>query len=200
MTPAAAAAEDTDRGEDSAHRIEYLPVRQIKSAAVNPKSHDIPRLRESIERFGFGPALLRDERTGKLVAGHGRLATVTQMERDGAERPEGIVAAESGEWMLPVQHGWRSKNDDEARAYLLADNILAERGGWNDLELAEMVREMSKRDEELLHAAGLDDRDVRRLLAQLNTVPPTAPDQFPPLEPQAVFAHTCPRCGLGFDE
>lgn len=179
---------------------DYLPVRKIPPALRNPKAHDLPRIRESIERFGFTSPVLIDERTKRTVAGHGRLEVVTQMEKEGATRPRGILLSDFDEWLIPVTRGWRSRDDAEAEAYLLADNVLTERGGWHDRQLAEMVRDLQKRDEELLHAAGYDDRDVRRMLAVLNTVPPSAPQDFPELKPDEQFEHVCPRCQFGWND
>lgn len=186
--------------DDGALGRDYLPVRKIPKALRNPKAHDLPRIRESIEQFGFTSPVLVDERTQRTVAGHGRLAVVTEMEQEGATRPRGILESEYGEWLIPVTRGWRSRNDAQAEAYLLADNRLTERGGWHERELAETVRDLVKADEELLHAAGYDDRDTRRLLALLNTVPPSAPDEFKPLQPDETFDHTCPRCQFGFND
>jgi hypothetical protein len=38
------------------------------------------------------------------------------------ESPPSRVQECEGEWMVPVVRGYRSKNDAEASAYLLADN------------------------------------------------------------------------------
>jgi hypothetical protein len=43
---------------------------------------------------------------------------------------------------VPVVRGWRSKNDREAAAYLIASNRLVEAGGWDDEEFAAMLEDM----------------------------------------------------------
>jgi len=35
------------------HRIEYINIKEVRSADVNPKQHDIGVLHQSMDRFGF---------------------------------------------------------------------------------------------------------------------------------------------------
>jgi len=52
--------------------IDYQPISDVKGAERNPKQHS-PELGSAIDRFGFADGVILDERTGRLVAGHGRL-------------------------------------------------------------------------------------------------------------------------------
>lgn len=63
--------------------VEYQPLSEILTAEINPRDHDIPRLVGAIRRFGFTVPPLRDERTGRLVAGHGRLLALSEMRNNG---------------------------------------------------------------------------------------------------------------------
>jgi ParB-like chromosome segregation protein Spo0J len=57
---------------DESIRIEYLPLATLLKAPRNPKDHDIGLLHDSFSRFGFVEPIALNERTGRLVAGHGR--------------------------------------------------------------------------------------------------------------------------------
>ena len=74
-----------------------MQLDDIPDADVNPKEHDLRALNDSIERFGFVDAGTIDERTGKLVAGHGRKAALLALRDAGSEPPEGITI-KAGSW------------------------------------------------------------------------------------------------------
>jgi hypothetical protein len=54
------------------HRIEMVPAGQIEPAKRNPKRHDIDGLVASMREHGFVEPGVRNESTGRTVAGHGR--------------------------------------------------------------------------------------------------------------------------------
>lgn len=145
-------------------RIEYLPVTEVQEAEVNPKEHDTPRIASSVSRFGFADAPILDERTGRLVAGHGRLSDIRARLEDGKEPPEGIVVDDAGRWLMPVQRGWASRSDEDAAAFLVAHNRLTETGGWDDRQLAEMLDELRDVDPDLLDLTGYSDDDIEELI------------------------------------
>lgn len=111
------------------HRVKYLPLASIKFAAKNPKKHDLDEIQASFVNLGFGEPPLLDERTGRLVAGHGRIEALRALKKAGKRPPQGISNNDK-DWLVPVVAGWRSKNDQQAQAYLVASNTLVERGGW----------------------------------------------------------------------
>ncbi len=119
-------------------RIEYRPLSEVLPADRNPKEHDDAAIQASFQRHGFTEPVFEDGRTGKLVAGHGRLENLVLLHEAGHAMPEGIVAADDGEWMLPVVVGWSSADDAEAEDYVSVSNRLVELGGWNPQLLAEM--------------------------------------------------------------
>lgn len=149
--------------------IEYRPLRDLVSNPQNPKDHDIGLIVESIERFGFNDAVIVDGRTGMLVGGHGRVEALKWMEANKRNPPAGINAHEQsmgplGDWLVPVQVGWSSKDDAEAMAFIIAINRAPERGGWNEPKLEEVLVALGKMGTEALIGTGYDDDDIHRLL------------------------------------
>lgn len=156
----------------SDRRLEMMSIAAIATATRNPKDHDIGELSKSIGRFGFADGLIFDERTQRLVAGHGRLEALRALQRAGGEPPEGITRTVSGEWMVPVQRGWASKSDADADAFIIAANRLSEIGGWDQKALDEMLVDLAKGGEAALSGIGFDGDDVDRILREL--APPPA--------------------------
>lgn len=149
-------------------RIEYMPLGELRTAEHNPKGHDKPRIAGSISRFGFADAAILDERTGRLVAGHGRYGDLVARKEAGKEPPEGVVVDEHGEWLMPIQRGWASRSDEDAEAFLVAHNRLTETGGWDDSGLLEMLERINDADPELLDVTGYSEDDLEELLTGLN--------------------------------
>lgn len=127
--------------------LSYRPIDDIRPHPDNVKAHDLNELRASVKRFGFTTPLLVCERTGLLAAGHGRLE-LAMIQRDlgswalDGETPSNLMIVE-GVWRLPVITGWSSTDDDELKAYLLADNGVGPLGGWHEEPLAQRLRELA---------------------------------------------------------
>lgn len=102
---------------ETTRKIELVEVGKIIPYAGNARTHNseqIKKLRASLREFGFVNPLLIDKDYG-LIAGHGRLM---------AAEAEGVT-------MVPcvfVEH----LTDAQKRAYILADNRLAEMAGWDE--------------------------------------------------------------------
>ena len=101
-----------------------IETRQIETLIPyknNARKHSkkqIQQIAKSIERFGFtNPVLISDE--NEIIAGHGRVMAAKELSL--SEVP-----------VLRLSH----LNDDEKRAYILADNKLAENAGWDEELLA----------------------------------------------------------------
>lgn len=146
-------------------RLEFLPLSKIRRARRNPKEHDLGAIHTSIEQHGFTAPLLMDERTGNLVAGHGRLEALEQRRRSGKPAPLRIQV-KGDEWLVPVIRGLRFANDAEAEAYLLADNHIVELGGWNETELAAVLQDLGNAG--VLERTSYDGEDLDRLLKDLD--------------------------------
>ncbi|OFW02537.1 MAG: hypothetical protein A3H94_03095 [Acidobacteria bacterium RIFCSPLOWO2_02_FULL_60_20] len=122
-------------------KIEYLPLSSLRPAKKNPKQHDLETLDRSFERFGYVSPIILDERTKRVVAGHGRMDALQAAQKAG-QAPPGRVRVQDGDWLVPVVKGYRSKDDQEASAYLLADNQLAMLRGFDDSELKEFLDDL----------------------------------------------------------
>ena len=95
--------------------LEVLPLLQLKPYARNARTHSKKQIRQiarSIERFGFTNPVLIDE-GDRIIAGHGRVAAALQL---------GLSAVPT----LRISH----LSETDKRAYILADNRLAEKAGW----------------------------------------------------------------------
>lgn len=144
-------------------RIEYMALGEIRGAAVNAKAHDSMALGQSMKRFGFTEAPTLDERTQRLVAGHGRLELLAALKARGKKPPAGVELRPDGEWLVPVQRGWASKDDTEARAYVLASNKTSEVGGWDEDKLAAELEAIADDSMLALLGTGFDDVDLAKL-------------------------------------
>lgn len=143
-------------------RVELVPLSQVQAWPRNPKKHDEPGLDASLERFGFVNPLVLDEASGKLVAGHGRLEALKRRLEAG-KPPPARVELQKGEWCVPVLMGVSFSSEEEAEAYLLADNRLTELGGWDQVALADMLRRPAD-EKAVLEGTGFSDEQADRLL------------------------------------
>lgn len=163
---------------------QLMPLSEIKPAIRNPKDHDIGELTTSIKRFGYVDSPVLDERTGRLVAGHGRVEALRWLLKEDPEHPpdgvEGRGAEGRVEWLIPVQRGWASKNDREAEAFIIASNRLVELGGWNEAARDALLVEMAKDGDEALAGIGFDSQDVEKILRGIEREANQADEQIPP--------------------
>jgi hypothetical protein len=151
----------TQRNEEKL-RLEYADVAAIPEADRNPKGHDLPRLKGLIRKFGFVMPLILDERTGKLVAGHGRRLALLEMKEAGEPAPA-RVRVEGDLWMVPVVRGVAFQDAQQAEAYLLVDNRLVELGGYDPQVMAQFVEGW---DAGALKELGWDQRALSAVLDQ----------------------------------
>jgi DNA modification methylase len=166
----------------SERRVEYLRLSDLQRAESNPKHHDRPAISASLKRFGYVEAITIDERTGRLVAGHGRLDELELAKTEDETPPDGITVDDDGEWLVPVQRGWASADDDEAQAYLIASNGTTMAGGWDNQALADQLAELQAGPG--LDGTGYSADSLAEMLAALSALTPTegaiAPDDVPP--------------------
>lgn len=151
-------------------RIEYMPLSKVLPAKRNVKGHDIGLLSQSVTRFGYADAVVIDERTGRLVAGHGRVETLVALKARGGAPPDGVTV-DAGEWLMPVQRGWASANDTEAEAFLVASNKTVEAGGWDEVALLEMMTSLAAQGADALVGTGFDGDDVDQMMKAMEPTP-----------------------------
>ncbi len=154
---------DPPGGQKMPRWIEYLDAETLEPAKRNPKRHAPEAIGASMERFRYSRALVLDERTRRLVHGHGQRETLLELKRGGKEAPEGILV-DGSRWLVPVERGWASRDDAEAAAAAVAHNRATELGGWNDEDLGETLRELAAEDDALLAAAGYEEADLAELV------------------------------------
>jgi DNA modification methylase len=109
--------------------ITYRPIDEIKPDPRNPRKHgreQIQAIARSMNTFGVNLPLLID-RNDQLIAGHGRLeaAKLLGLQEVPTTRLEHLSKA-------------------KAKAFMLADNRLAERASWDEEKLAQLLKELSE--------------------------------------------------------
>jgi 16S rRNA G966 N2-methylase RsmD len=133
-----------------ATHIEHWPLDRLIPYIRNPRTHSeaqVAQIAASIVEFGFLNPILVDTSAG-IIAGHGRLRAARKLEL-----PEVPV--------IVLDH----LTESQKRAYVIADNRLAENAGWDE----ELLRvELAALDEENfnIHMTGFEDEDLVRLLAK----------------------------------
>jgi hypothetical protein len=127
-----------------AKRLEMWPLERLRPYARNARIHSerqVEQIAASIREFGFTAPILVDSADG-ILAGHGRLQAAQLLGL--AEVP-----------VVVLDH----LDEKQRRAYLLADNRLAESAGWDERLLAEELAAIDL-DPRLL---GFDEDELQRL-------------------------------------
>ena len=127
-----------------AKRLEMWPLERLRPYANNARIHSerqVAQIAASIREFGFTAPILVDREDG-ILAGHGRLQAAQLLGL--AEAPVVVLDHLSAE---------------QRRAYLLADNKLAEGASW-DAEL--LAKELASIDLDP-RVLGFDEDDLARL-------------------------------------
>lgn len=148
---------------------EYMPLDDVLRAPRNPKAHAHKIIAASMQRFGVVELPALDERTGRLVAGHGRLDDWQATRASGGEPPDGVKVDPDGTWYVPVSRGWASADDTEAEAYLITSNTSTISGGWNDDELEEMLAEIAIEDLDLAQVTGYSAATLEDIISAYET-------------------------------
>jgi len=166
-------------------QVEYRPITSLRPAKRNPRTHSSKHIRqlvESLQTFGFiNPILLdADER---VLAGHGRLAAAKALNLDQVPT-------------IRLAH----LTEAQRRAYVLADNKLAELAGWDHELLALELQELSVLEMDFdLTVTGFETAEIDLALDSLMLAkedPST--DTLPPLDatgPPVSQLGDCWQCG-----
>jgi len=152
-----------------AQRIELWSIEKLVPNAKNPRTHSdaqVAQIAGSITAFGFNAPILIDS-NGGVIAGHGRLLAARQLRLD--EVP-----------VVVLDH----LSSIQKRAYIIADNRLAENAGWDDDALRLQLAELRDADVDL-GAIGFSEQELRILTgdAETGVEPGGAEDELP--EPRA---------------
>lgn len=173
--------------------MQYMRLSEIAPATRNAKRHDQAHIDASMDEFGYIEAVVLDERTGQLIAGHGRCENLATRRARGQAPPEDITTDPEGEWLVPVQRGWSSRDDRQAEAAGIALNRATEKGGWDERLLHEMLGDLMI-ESAVPPAVGFSDDEFAAMTAKL--ADPVPPPAFPNAEALAGNTqHRCPKCG-----
>src|ERR1019366_5759528 len=144
-----------------ARRIEIWPIEKLIPYARNPRTHSdaqVAQIAASIAEFGFvNPVLVASD--AGIIAGHDRLLGAQALKLK--EVPVIVL-----DHLTPAQR----------KAYLLADNKLAELAGWDDDLLRSELRDLQLEDFDL-DVIGFSDEELRELLADPDEVSPGLTDE-----------------------
>jgi len=145
-------------------KIEWVKLSELQVEPKNPKKHDVEKIMLSIERFGFINPFIKNYHTGKLLAGHGRKKALELMQQKELTMPEQLKEDE-GDWLVPVVSGVNIESEEDAMAYIIADNRLEELGGWNTPELLEAISNISDSTPDLSDI-GFDNETIELMLQE----------------------------------
>lgn len=127
--------------------VVHRKVEELKPHPKNPRNHPnvaIEKIAKSIQKFGWTNPILVSE-DGYILAGHARIK---------AAKKAGITEVPVIE--LPLR-------EDQADAYLIADNRLQDETGWDAVLLKELVEQLMESDVDLF-LTGLDEQEINELL------------------------------------
>jgi DNA modification methylase len=149
--------------------IAYLALDTLKPRPTNPRTHtkkQIRQLARSIEVFGFTNPILID-RQGGIIAGHGRVEAAKLL---GLSQVPTICLDDMTE--------------SQIRAYVLADNKLAENAGWDRELLALELRGLTELNLDFeITVTGFETPEIDVLFG---TAADDADDEVPPLDDHVV--------------
>jgi DNA modification methylase len=164
-----------------AKRIELWLIDRLIPFARNPRTHSdaqIAQIAASIEAFGFNNPILVDTKAG-IIAGHGRLL---------AARKLGLTEVP----VIVLDH----LSEAQKRAYIIADNKLAENAGWNDDLLRSELVALQEEDFDV-SLLGFEDEDLARLLAAQDASEGVTDEDAVPALPETPVSRTGDRWLLG---
>ena len=131
----------------TAQKLELWPPSRLVPYARNARTHTPEQVRQvadSIRAFGFNSPILVDSKDG-ILAGHCRLAAAKEL---GLE----VVPVVVLDHLTPAQR----------KAYILADNRIAQNAGWDRVLLNDELAALAE-DDIPFDLLGFDADDMRRL-------------------------------------
>ena len=160
-------------------QLEQIATAELIPYARNARTHSpaqVSMIAASIREFKFNNPVLIDKDNG-IIAGHGRV----------------IAAQQLGLETVPcLRLGHLTKT--QRKAYILADNRLAELAQWDTEMLALEIADL-RLDDVDLELLGFDDDALVDLLGQVATDTDTSPDEFKEMDEDIDTDHECPKCG-----
>ena len=168
MAKASSRSEPAPINAPASLAIQYRPIGDLIPYARNARTHSesqVALIAGSIREFGFTNPVLVDGSNG-IIAGHGRVMAAGNL---------GLAAVP----VIELAH----LSERQKRAYVLADNKLAERAGWDVEMLALEVADLGALGIDLVDL-GFTGRELDELLRQHGTDP--REDDVPPVPANPV--------------
>src|SRR5258706_8640525 len=151
-----------------ARRIEIWPIEKLIPYARNPRTHSdaqVAQIAASIAEFGFVNPVLVDSEAG-ILAGHGRMLGAQALKL----REVPVIVLDH---LTPAQR----------RAYLVADNKLAELAGWDQDLLKLELKDLALADFDL-GVIGFSDDELRDLLGDPEVIAGLTDEDAAPEAPE----------------
>jgi hypothetical protein len=149
--------------------LHYLPIQQLTPDPKNPRKHpkaQIKALSSSIAALGFNVPLLVDA-DDRVIAGHARLEAAHLLNM--TELP-----------VIRVEH----LSETQRKAFMLADNKLAEAARWDERLLGEILLDLSSIDLDFeIEATGFSMAEIDLMIEGLETDDDIAAEDQPPTGP-----------------
>jgi len=154
----------------AALKIVYKDPGQLKPRAKNPRTHTRRQIRQiaaSITEFGFINPILIDGADG-IIAGHGRAeaAKLLGMSDVPTLRVDNLTPS-------------------QIRAYVIADNKLAENAGWDRALLALELQELSVHLDFDVTITGFETAEIDLLIRDMDGDSPDDADEVPEIDRSA---------------
>lgn len=160
-------------------QLEQIATAELIPYARNARTHSpaqVAGIAGSIREFGFNNPVLIDKDNG-IIAGHGRVLAAQQL---------GLATVPC----LRLGHLTKTQR----KAYILADNRLAELAGWDTEMLALEIADL-RLDDVNLELLGFDEDGLRDLLGVADSDTAIPPNEFQEMDEDINTDHECPKCG-----
>jgi hypothetical protein len=149
--------------------IEHWPLDKLIPYARNPRRHSdaqVAQIAESIQAFGFNAPILVDSQAG-IIAGHGRLLAARKLKMPAVP-------------VIILDH----LTEAQKRAYIIADNQIALKAGWDDEKLRAEMADLKKDID--LSLLGFDREELDRMLDRAASAVSIDDDATPDPAPNPV--------------
>ena len=166
-----------------ADKVERWQIDKLIPYARNARTHSdeqVAQIAASMKEWGWTNPVLVDE-AGMIIAGHGRVMAARKLGFD--------------EVPVMIATGW---SEAQKRAYVLADNQLAQNAGWDTDLLKTELQGLGEENFDL----SLVGFSVGELAAMFDEPDMSEPDSSTKeIDPDAyAMDHKCPKCGFEFDD
>ena len=151
-------------------KLQFWSLEKLKPYERNSREHSpeqIKRIAESMKTFGFTNPILVDGDNG-IIAGHGRLSAAKELGLDKVP-------------VIQLEH----LTDEQRRAYIIADNRLAELSTWNNEILKSELSDLQELGFDL-ELIGFDQEQLTEIMPPEKSEPLTDEDAVPEVEDAPV--------------